>query len=166
MDKLINDFSIGLFFWQSLVFIILIFLLRKYAWKPILNAVNEREESIEGALKAAEQAREEMQSLQASNEAIMKEAREERERILKEAREMKNKIVGEAKETATAEAEKTVAAAKAAIEAEKAAAVAELKNQAAVLSIEVAEKVLGKELSAENKQTEMIGKMIDEVKFN
>ena len=153
MDKLINDFSIGLFFWQSLVFLLLIFLLRRYAWKPILNAVNEREESIEGALKAAEAAREEMKALQSNNESIMKEAREERERILKEARDMKNSIVAEAKETAVAEAEKTVAAAKAAIEAEKAAAVAELKNQAAVLSIEVAEKVLGQELSAENKQT-------------
>ena len=165
MDKLINDFSIGLFFWQSLVFLLLIFLLRKYAWKPILNAVNEREQSIEGALKAAEKARQEMESLQASNEAILKEAREERERILKEARDMKNNIVAEAKETAAAEADKTVAAAKAAIEAEK-AAVAELKNQAAVLSIEVAEKVLGQELSAENKQTAMISKMIDEVKIN
>ncbi|MGB1111703.1 MAG: F0F1 ATP synthase subunit B [Schleiferiaceae bacterium] len=166
MDKLINDFSIGLFFWQSLVFLLLIFLLRKYAWKPILNAVNEREQSIEGALKAAEKARQEMESLQASNEAILKEAREERERILKEARDMKNNIVAEAKETAAAEADKTVAAAKAAIEAEKAAAVAELKNQAAVLSIEVAEKVLGQELSAENKQAAMISKMIDEVKIN
>ena len=166
MDKLINDFSIGLFFWQSLVFLLLIFLLRRYAWKPILNAVNEREESIEGALKAAEAAREEMKALQSNNEAIMKEAREERERILKEARDMKNSIVAEAKETAVAEAEKTVAAAKAAIEAEKAAAVAELKNQAAVLSIEVAEKVLGQELSAENKQAAMISKMIDEVKIN
>jgi F-type H+-transporting ATPase subunit b len=166
MDKLINDFSVGLFFWQSLVFLILIFLLRKYAWKPILNAVNEREASIEGALKAAENARAEMESLQASNEAIMKEAREERERILKEARDMKNSIVAEAKETAAAEAEKTVAAAKAAIEAEKASAIAELKNQAATLSIEVAEKVLGQELSAENKQAAMISKMIDEVKIN
>jgi len=166
MDKLINDFSVGLFFWQSLVFLILIFLLRKYAWKPILNAVNEREESIEGALKAAEQARQEIESMQASNEAIMKEAREERERILKEARDMKNTIVAEAKETAVSEAEKTVASAKAAIEAEKAAAIAELKNHAAVLSIEVAEKVLGQELSAENKQAAMISKMIDEVKIN
>ena len=148
MDKLINDFSIGLFFWQSLVFLLLIFLLRRYAWKPILNAVNEREQSIEGALKAAEKARQEMESLQASNEAILKEAREERERILKEARDMKNNIVAEAKEMAAAEADKTVAAAKAAIEAEKAAAVAELKNQAAVLSIEVAEKVLGPPLVA------------------
>lgn len=166
MDKLINDFSIGLFFWQSLVFLILIFLLRQYAWKPILNAVNEREASIEGALKAAEKARQEMESLQASNEAIMKEAREERERILKEARDMKNKIVSEAKDAASAEAEKSVAQAKATIEAEKAAAIAELKNQAAVLSIEVAEKVLGQELSDKNKQADMISKMIDEVKFN
>ena len=166
MEKLINDFSVGLFFWQSVVFILLILLLRKYAWKPILNAVNEREQSIEGALKAAEKAREEMKALQADNEAILKEAREERERILKEARDMKNKIIAEAKEAATAEADKTVAAAKATIEAEKSAAVAELKKQAATLSIEVAEKVLGQELSSENKQAEMIGKIIDDVKFN
>jgi len=166
MEKLINDFSVGLFFWQSVVFILLILLLRRYAWKPILNAVNEREQSIEGALKAAEKAREEMKALQADNEAILKEAREERERILKEARDMKNKIVAEAKEAATAEADKTVAAAKATIESEKSAAVAELKKQAATLSIEVAEKVLGQELSSENKQAEMIGKIIDDVKFN
>ena len=146
MDKLISDFSVGLFFWQTLVFVSLILVLRKFAWKPILEAVNQREESIKGALKQAEKARQEMESLQASNEAILKEAREERERILKEARDMKNNIVAEAKETA--------------------AAVAELKNQAAVLSIEVAEKVLGQELSAENKQTAMISKMIDEVKIN
>jgi F-type H+-transporting ATPase subunit b len=166
MEKLINDFSVGLFFWQSVVFILLILLLRRYAWKPILNAVNEREQSIEGALTAAEKAREEMKALQADNEAILKEAREERERILKEARDMKNKIVAEAKEAATVEADKTVAAAKATIEAEKSAAVAELKKQAATLSIEVAEKVLGQELSSENKQAEMIGKIIDDVKFN
>ena len=91
MDKLIQDFSYGLFIWQVLVFVLLIFLLRKFAWKPILNAVNEREESIEGALKAAEKARQEMKSLQADNEAVLREAREERERILKEARDMKNK---------------------------------------------------------------------------
>lgn len=165
MDKLIHDFSFGLFIWQLLVFVALIFLLKKYAWKPILDAVNAREESIEGALKAAESAREEMKALQSDNEAILKEAREERERILKEARDMKNKIVAEAKEAASAEADKTVAAAKASIEAE-AAAVAELKKQAASLSIEVAEKVLGQELSDANKQAEMIGKIIDDVKFN
>jgi F-type H+-transporting ATPase subunit b len=158
--------DLGLIFWTLVTFLLLVFLLGKFAWKPILKMVNEREASIEEALKAAERARDEMKSLQADNEAIMKEAREERERILKEAREMKNKIVSDAKDAASAEAEKAVTSAKAAIEAEKAAAVAELKNQAAVLSIEVAEKVLGQELSAENKQAEMIGKMIDEVKFN
>ncbi|MAD32091.1 MAG: ATP synthase F0 subunit B [Cryomorphaceae bacterium] len=166
MDKLINDFSIGLFFWQSLVFILLIFVLKKYAWKPILNAVNEREQSIEDALKEAEKARLEMQSLQQSNEAILKEAREERERILKEARDMKNKMITEAKEAAATEADKAIVSAKAAIEAEKTAAIAELKNQAASLSIDVAEKILGQELSAENKQTAMIGKIIEDVKFN
>src|SRR5210317_825107 len=155
MDKLINDFSVGLFFWQSLVFILLIVLLRKFAWKPILDAVNEREESIEGALKAAEQAREEMKSLQANNEAV-----------LKEARDMKNKMIAEAKDAAAAEADKTIASAKAAIEAEKTAAIAALKNHAAALSIDVAEKILGQELSAENKQTAMIGKIIEDVKFN
>ena len=166
MDKLINDFSIGLFFWQSLVFILLIFVLKKYAWKPILNAVNEREQSIEDALKEAEKARLEMQSLQQSNEAILKEAREERERILKEARDMKNKMITEAKEAAATEADKAIVSAKAAIEGEKTAAIAELKNQAASLSIDVAEKILGQELSAENKQTAMIGKIIEDVKFN
>jgi F-type H+-transporting ATPase subunit b len=166
MDKLINDFSIGLFFWQSLVFILLIFVLKKYAWKPILNAVNEREQSIEDALKEAEKARLEMQSLQQSNEAILKEAREERERILKEARDMKNKMITEAKAAAATEADKAIVSAKAAIEAEKTAAIAELKNQAASLSIDVAEKILGQELSAENKQTAMIGKIIEDVKFN
>ncbi|CAI8156897.1 MAG: ATP synthase subunit b [Flavobacteriales bacterium UBA4585] len=166
MDKLINDFSIGLFFWQSLVFLLLIFVLKRYAWKPILNAVNEREQSIEDALKEAEKARLEMQSLQESNEAILKEAREERERILKEARDMKNKMISEAKDAAATEADKAIVSAKAAIEAEKSAAIAELKNQAASLSIDVAEKILGQELSAENKQTAMIGKIIEDVKFN
>ena len=166
MDKLINDFSIGLFFWQSLVFLLLIFVLKRYAWKPILNAVNEREQSIEDALKEAEKARLEMQSLQESNEAILKEAREERERILIEARDMKNKMISEAKDAAATEADKAIVSAKAAIEAEKSAAIAELKNQAASLSIDVAEKILGQELSAENKQTAMIGKIIEDVKFN
>tara|TARA_B100000497_G_scaffold99439_1_gene112464 strand:- start:20 stop:520 length:501 start_codon:yes stop_codon:yes gene_type:complete len=166
MDKLIQDFSYGLFIWQVLVFVLLIFLLRKFAWKPILDAVNEREESIEGALKAAEKARQEMKSLQADNEAVLREAREERERILKEARDMKNKMITEAKDAAATEADKAIVSAKAAIEAEKTAAIAELKNQAASLSIDVAEKILGQELSAENKQAAMIGKIIEDVKFN
>jgi F-type H+-transporting ATPase subunit b len=164
MDLVTPDF--GLIFWTLVTFLLLVFLLSKFAWKPILKMVNDREASIEDALKAAERARDEMKSLQADNEAVLKEAREERERILKEAREMKNKIVSDAKDIAIAEGEKAIASAKAAIAAEKASAIAALKNQAAVLSIEIAEKVLGNELSAENKQAEMISKMIDEVKFN
>ena len=107
-----------------------------------------------------------MKSLQADNEAVLREAREERERILKEARDMKNKMISEAKDAAATEADKAIVSAKAAIEAEKTAAIAELKNQAASLSIDVAEKILGQELSAENKQTAMIGKIIGDVKFN
>tara|TARA_B100000768_G_scaffold38679_1_gene37455 strand:+ start:2896 stop:3390 length:495 start_codon:yes stop_codon:yes gene_type:complete len=164
MDLVTPDF--GLIFWTLVTFLLLVFLLSKFAWKPILKMVDDREASIEDALKAAERARDEMKSLQADNEAVLKEARQERERILKEAREMKNKIVSDAKDIAIAEGEKAIASAKAAISAEKASAIAALKNQAAVLSIEVAEKVLGKELSAENKQAEMISKMIDEVKLN
>ena len=164
MDLVTPDF--GLIFWTLVTFLLLVFLLSKFAWKPILKMLNDREASIEDALKAAERARDEMKSLQADNEAVLKEAREERERILKEAREMKNKIVSDAKDIAIAEGEKAIASAKAAIAAEKASAIAALKNQAAVLSIEIAEKVLGNELSAENKQAEMISKMIDEVKFN
>ena len=151
MDLVTPDF--GLIFWTLVTFLLLVFLLSKFAWKPILKMVDDREASIEDALKAAERARDEMKSLQSDNEAVLKEARQERERILKEAREMKNKIVSDAKDIAIAEGEKAIASAKAAIVAEKASAIAELKNQAATLSIE-------------NKQAEMISKMIDEVKFN
>lgn len=158
--------DLGLIFWTAVTFLILVFLLGRFAWKPILKMVKERESSIEDALKAAERAREEMKSLQADNEAILKEAREERERILKEAREMKNKLIAEAKEAAVQENEKVLASARASIEAEKAAAVAALKKEAASLSIQVAEQVLGRELSDANKQSDMISSMIDEVKFN
>ena len=137
MDLVTPDF--GLIFWTLVTFLLLVFLLSKFAWKPILKMVNDREASIEDALKAAERARDEMKSLQADNEAVLKEAREERERILKEAREMKNKIVSDAKDIAIAEGEKAIASAKAAIAAEIASAIAALKNQAAVLSIEIAE---------------------------
>ncbi len=100
MDKLINEFSIGLFFWQTVLFLALLFLLRKYAWKPILNALNDREEGIKNALDSAEKARQEMENLNADNERILKEARTERETMLKEAREMKAKMISDAKEEA------------------------------------------------------------------
>ena len=118
MDKLINEFSIGLFFWQSLVFILLLLVLRKFAWKPILNAVNEREEGIKKALDSAEKAKLEMQNLQADNQKLLKEARAEREAMLKEARDMKNKMIDDAKGEAQTQANKMIQQAQAAIESE------------------------------------------------
>src|SRR5210317_229551 len=128
MEKLLGEFSIGLFIWQSVLFIALLFLLRKYAWKPILNAVNEREEGIKNALQSAENAKKEMENLQADNQKLLKEARIEREAMLKEARDIKNKMVEDAKDEARAEASKLIAQAQAAIHTEKKAAIADLKS--------------------------------------
>lgn len=140
-------------------------LLRKFAWKPILNAVNDRESSIKESLKAAERAREELKSLQASNEKILNEARVERERIVKEANEMKANIVAEAGTQAEAEANKIIASARAQIEAEKKSAVAEIKTQVAELSVEIAEKLVRKELDQENKQQALIDNLLNEAKL-
>ena len=106
MEKLLNDFSFGLFFWQILIFVGLIFLLRKFAWKPILDSVNNREEGIKNALESAEAARKEMQNLQADNERILNEARAERDAMLKEARQLKENMITDAKSEAQAEADK------------------------------------------------------------
>jgi len=163
MDKLINDFSYGLFFWQSLLFIVLLLLLRKFAWKPILNAIDEREEGIKSALEEAENARKEMQNLTADNERILKEARAERDTLLKEAREIKETIISEAKEEAQVQANKVVAQAQATIQSEKQAAITDLKNQVAELSLGIAEKVVREELSDKNKQTKLVEDMLKEV---
>ena len=166
MDKLINDFSLGLFFWQFVIFIGLIFLLRKFAWKPILDAVNEREEGIKNALLSAENAKKEMQNLKSDNEKLLADARVERDIMLKEAREIKDKIVSEAKEEAQVQAGKMIEQAKAAINSEKNAAMAELKNQVSSLSIEIAEKVLRSELTDKASQTKLVEKMLGDVKLN
>ena len=155
MDKLITDFSLGLFFWQTLLFVILIFVLKKYAWKPILSAVEEREEGIKNALDSAEKAKEEMKSLNADNERILHEAKLERDGLLKEAREMKEKIINEAKESANQDAEKILTTAKEQIRNEKLKAITELKNEVANLSIEMAEKILKSELSDKKAQSDM-----------
>jgi len=147
METLINDFSPGLFVVQTILLIILIFVMVKFAWKPILTSLNERESGIEDALKAAENARKEMQNLQADNEKLLKEARSEREAMLKEAREIKDKMISDSKEQAKIEGDKMIKQAQSAIESEKKAAVAEIKNQVAELSVEIAEKVLKEELS-------------------
>ena len=166
MDKLINDFSVGLFFWQSVLFIALILLLKKFAWGPILTAVEEREEGIKSALDSAEKAKAEMQALNADNERILSEARVERDLLLKEAREIKDKIINEAKELASTEADKILISAKEQINNEKMKAIIELKNQVADMSIDIAEKILKSELSDVNKQKELVAQVLKSNELN
>lgn len=166
MEKLIEEFSFGLFFWQLIIFILLIVLLKKFAWKPILKAVNDREEGIKNALKSAEDARKEMQNLQADNERILKEARAQRETILKEAREMKNNIVAEAKEEAKVQADKLMLQAQQAIEAEKQAALTEIKKQVSSLSLEIAQKVVTADLAKDKNQEKLIESLLKESQIN
>lgn len=153
-------------FWTVLIFLILVFLLAKFAWKPILNMVEERTKNIEDALNSAENAKKEMAGLKAENEQIMKEARAERDKIVREAREMKDKIIEESKETAKAEADKILAQARKLIDDEKRAAMNELKDQVASLSIEIAEKILTKELSDKKKQAELIDDILNQSNLN
>ena len=166
MEKLINDFSVGLFFWQSLLFIALILLLKKFAWGPILSAVEDWEEGIKEALELADKAKEEMQALNADNERILAEARIERDILLKEAREMKDKIVSEAKDQANTEADKILLSAKEQINNEKLQAITELKNQVADMSIDIAEKILRSELSDVNKQKELVAQVLKSNELN
>ncbi|HMR14844.1 F0F1 ATP synthase subunit B [Mariniflexile maritimum] len=166
MEKLIEQFSLGLFFWQLVLFVVLVLLLKKFAWKPILDAVEKREEGIKGALESAEKAKLDMQNLQADNQKLLKEARAEREEMLKEARDIKNKMIEDAKGEAQAQANKMIAQAQSAIESEKKAAIAELKTQVANLSIDIAEKVIREELSNKDKQEKLVASMLGEAKLN
>lgn len=166
MEKLIEQFSIGLFFWQLVLFVALLFLLKKFAWKPILEAVEKRENGIKDALESAEKAKLDMQNLQADNEKLLKEARAEREAMLKDARDIKAKMIDDAKGEAQEQANKLIAQAQASIESEKKAAIAELKSQVAGLSLEIAEKVLHGELSNKDKQLNLVESMIDDAKLN
>ncbi len=156
----------GLVFWTAITFLILLWILRKFAWKPILGAVSEREESIKSALDSAEEAKKEMQNLQADNERILKEARAERDAMLKEARELKEGILSDAKEHAKAEGDKIIKQAQSAIESEKKAAVADIKAQVANLSVDIAEKVIKEELSDKKKQLKLVDDMLDDIKLN
>ena len=134
--------ELGLVFWTLVTFLILLFILRKFAWKPILGAVSDREEGIKDALASAEKARQEMENLTADNERILQEARAEREAMLKDARDVKNKMIADAKDEAQAQASKMIEQAQLAIESEKKAAMAELKSHVAGLSLDIAEKVV------------------------
>lgn len=158
--------GIGLIFWTSVVFLILLVLLGKYAWKPILSAIKTREQGIEDALKSAERALNDMRELQSNNEKIMNEARAERDAMLKEARETKDAIVAEAKQKAQADADRILVTAREQIKAEKNAAVADLKNQVAILSIEIAEKILKSELSNDDKQKTLVTNLVKDLNLN
>lgn len=166
MEQLLENFSLDLFVKQTILFLLIIFLMVKFAWKPIMSALNEREEGIQGALDAAENAKKEMASLQADNEKLLKEARAEREAMLKEAREMKTKMIDDAKVEAKDAADKMVAQAQAAIEAERKSAIADLKGQVAALSVEIAEKVVKNELSDKEKQLGFVDKMLGQATLN
>ena len=156
----------GLIFWTSVVFIILLVLLKRMAWTPILNNVDARNKSIKEALEAAKNARDEMSNLKANNDRILKEARAERDEMLKEARELKANIISEAKNAAKDEADKMIASAKVVIENEKAGAISELKNTVGSLSVDIAEKVLRAELKDVDKQNAFIADMLKDIKLN
>lgn len=166
MEKLLGEFSVGLFFWQGLLFVGLMLLLKKFAWKPILEAVEKRESGIEDALAAAENAKMEMENLQADNDRLLKEARAERETMLKEAREIKAQMIADAKGEAQEQANKMIKQAQTAIESEKKTAMAELKNHVAGLSIDIAEKVVKSELANKDRQLELVESMLKETQLN
>ena len=166
MDQLLNDFSPGLFIIQTVLMLVVIFLMIKFAWKPILSALEERESGIQDALNAAQKAKEEVEAMNSDNDRLLKEARLEREEMLKEARSIKDKIIADAEVIAQAESQKIIDKAKSTIESEKKAALEEIKTEVAKLSIAVAEKLLQDELAKEQKQIAHIDAIIDEVKLS
>lgn len=158
--------SIGTVAWASIAFLVVLVLLKKFAWGPVLSSLKEREESIANALQAADQAREEMAKLQSQNEDLLRQARIERDALLKEAREAKDAIIAESKEKAQEEANKIMVATRENIHHEKMAAISELKNQVAVLSIEIAEKILKEHLSDSDKQKTLVQNLMNDVNLN
>ncbi|ADQ81588.1 F0F1 ATP synthase subunit B [Riemerella anatipestifer] len=164
MDLLIP--SEGNLIWSLVVFLILVLLLSKFAWKPILKTVNDRETSIVDALNQAKLAKKEMEDLKADNERIIREAKVERDAILKEAREIKDRIVNEAKEVAKVEGDKMIAAAKQSIAAEKSAAMADIKNQVGALSLNIAETILKQKLDSTEAQNALVENMLNKSNLN
>ncbi len=156
----------GLLFWMLLTFLVVMFILKKFAWKPILNSLHERENSIDEALKSADKAREEMAKLKSDNEKILVEARQEKDRILAEARGIKQQIIDDAKNQAQKEAEKMIEAAKLSIANEKNAAISDMKKSIASLSVQIAEKILSQKLAQDKQQEQLVKKYMDKVKLN
>lgn len=166
MEKLINEFSSGLFFWQLILFVGLIFLLRKFAWKPILDAVNEREKTIIDSLNSAKEVQKEMESLQTENKKILQEARAESDAMLSQSKQSGKEIIVQAKADAKVEAEKIIVKAKQSIDNEKRAAMNEIKNQVANLSVDIASKVIDKEMEKNNNHEDYINKLLDDQSKN
>jgi len=166
METLLNDFSPGLFVVSTILLLALIGLMVKFAWRPILNSLEERESGIENALAAAENARKEMQNLQADNAKLVKEARAEREAMMKEARDIRDKMIAEAKEDAKEVTTKLIENAQASIQQEKQSALAEIKKNVAELSIGIAESVIKKELSNKKDQLALVESILKEVTLN
>lgn len=158
--------ELGLLFWTLLAFLIVFYVLRKFAWKPILSSLDEREKNIAGSLETAERVKREMAQLKSENEELMARAREERSAMLKEARDTKDKIVAEAKDQAKAEANKIIAEAQQQINAQKMAALTEVKNEVGKLVVEVTEKILRKQLATKEAQEEHIKGLINDIKLS
>lgn len=164
--ELLHQFSSGLFIIQSIIFLILLFVLGKFAWKPILKSIDERETSIIDALNQAKLAKQEMAQLKEDNERILREARAERDGILKEAREMKDKIVNEAKDSAKVEGEKMISAARQSIQSEKNAAMADIKSQIGTLSVNIAENILREKLNNDSAQNALVENILNKSNLN
>ncbi len=158
--------DIGTIFWMLLMFIIVMVILKKFAWKPILNALRNREQSIEESLRSADKARKEMEKLQADNAKIMADARKERDKMLKETKKTSEMILNEAKNKAGEESKKIIQSARAQIENEKDAAIADIRNQVAEISVDIAEKILVEKLKDDKAQQELMEKLLKEVKMN
>jgi F-type H+-transporting ATPase subunit b len=158
--------ELGLIFWQLVIFLLVLFLLAKFAWKPILNSLKEREDSIESALRMADQAKIEMQQLKAGNEKLLADARLERDRMMQEATAMANQHRETERARATTEANTIIQQAREAIQQEKNAALAEVKNTAAKLSVDIAERILRRELAEPAAQTQLVDSYLKDVKLN
>ena len=156
----------GTVFWSTISFLVVLILMRRMAWGPILQGLKEREEEIDGALNKAKEARAELENLQADNERLLQEARVERDGMMRDARDMADKLVGDPKNTAKTEGERMIDQAKQAIDGERAAAVAELKAEVAKLSLEIAEQLVRQELKDDGAQQELIGRMVSDSKLN
>lgn len=164
MDLLTPE--LGLFFWTLIAFLVVFYILKKYAWAPILKSLGERESGIAESIATAEKVRNEMNQLKSDNEQLLAEAREQRTLILKEAKEAKDRIVSEAKEQAKTEANKIIIEAQQQIQQQKMAAITEVKNEIGKLAVDVAEKILRKQLSTAEGQDAYMKLLAEEIKLN